>query len=139
MTFTTGRKNNMITNKLACADLCCKINLKTLTLSATNIIFNPKQFSGVMWRNKKIGGFCMVFSNSKIMVNGKVKSVKECKCRMRQYARLLHRYDWPVTLSRIRICTISAYFKLDFRPNIQNVQKYFQGTFVSVGLLLCLY
>ena len=80
----------MITNVVACTDLQCKIGFKALILSASNIIYNPKHFSGAMWRNKKIGGLCMVFSNSKLMVNGKAKSVKECKRRVRKYTRLLY-------------------------------------------------
>ena len=119
----------MITNVVACTDLQCKIDLKALTLSAYNIIYNPKHFSGAMWRNKKIGGLCMVFSNSKLMVNGKAKSVKECKRRVRKYTRLLQRYGWHVHLSTIRICTISAFFKLDFSPNLSEVKKYFNGTY----------
>lgn len=58
-------------------NLQCDIDLKELALRVTNIVYDPKTFSGLQWKIKKIGGHCMVFHTGKLIVNGKASSIKE--------------------------------------------------------------
>ena len=101
----------MITNVVCHADLQCRIDLKQL--DAANSVYNPRRFPAVIWKHKDIGGTCMVFENGKLMVNGKVSSVKAAKQRVRRYARCLQQMGWNVTLRNIEISTISASFKVE--------------------------
>ena len=119
----------MITNVVACTSLHCDIDLKKLVLSQSNIVYNPRSFSSVMWRSKKIGGLCMVFANGRMMVNGKVKTVKQCKKRVRQYARMLQKSGWNVRLGTIRIATISASFKLETEINFPDIVNQYGGCY----------
>ena len=119
----------MITNVVACADLSCNIDLRALANTCANCIYDPKKFSSVMWKSRTVGGLCMVFSNGKIMVNGKVTCVKDCKRRLRRYARLIQRLGWQVRLKKIKVCTISAHFKMDDTPNLPNIARRYDGRY----------
>ena len=102
-----------ITNVVCTCDLECSINLRRLTLCATNIRYDPKRFSGAIWHHRKIGGCCLVFSNGKVCVNGKVTSIQQARIRVRKYARQLFKMEWQVTLKTIRVVTVSAYYRLN--------------------------
>ena len=71
----------------------------------------------------------MVFENGKLMVNGKVTSVKQAKHRVRRYARLLQKMGWNVTLTRIMISTISASFKLEGPLNVNSVVHHYNASY----------
>ena len=119
----------MITNIVCHTDLQCSINLKDLTLRYCNIIYNPSRFPAAIWKQKTIGGSCMVFTNGKMMVNGKVKSIREAKQRLRRYARLLQKIGWHITLKRIVISTISAFYKLDGPLNVYGLIQFYGGSY----------
>ena len=55
----------MITKVLAIVDLSCTFDLRKLSLPESNVVYNPRKFSSVMWKHKKIAGLCMVFGNGK--------------------------------------------------------------------------
>ena len=68
-----------ITNFVCTADLGCRIDLRRLTLSCVDIEYRPQRFSGAVWKQFNIGGSCLVFSNGKIVVNGKATSRKQAR------------------------------------------------------------
>jgi transcription initiation factor TFIID TATA-box-binding protein len=119
----------MITNVVCNADLRCAIDLRLLTLSCTEIIYDPRRFAGAVWRHKKIGGTCMIFSNGKMMVNGKVKTIGEAKFRVRRYARCLQKMGFNVTLTRIRISTISAFYTVEYGLDLRKITEHFAGNY----------
>ena len=119
----------MITNIVCHTDLGCSINLKDLTSKCVNIIYDPSKFPAAIWKHKTIGGTCMVFSNGKLMINGKINSIREAKQRMRRYARLLQKIGWHVTLKRIVISTISAFYKLDGPLDVYGLAQHFGGSY----------
>ena len=119
----------MITNIVCNADLKCCIDLKLLVSKTTNITYQPGKFSAAIWKHKTIGGTCMVFANGKVMINGKVSSVKDAKRRVRRYARLLQKLGWNVRLSSINISTISAAFKLDGPLDIHAVVRHYGASY----------
>lgn len=119
----------MINNVVVCADLQCNIDLKDLTLRNCNMVYNPRLFSGVQWKHKKVGGHCMLFPNGKMIVNGKVSTLQEAKRRLRRYARLLQKAGWCVKLTHIKVTTISASFKLEGSLNLTQIVNYYSGSY----------
>ena len=71
----------------------------------------------------------MVFANGKLMVNGKVSSVKQAKQRVRRYARLLQKMRWKVILKRIVVSTISAHYKLEKPVDLCQLTKQYGGSY----------
>jgi len=69
----------------------------------------------------------MVFSNGKIMVNGKVTCIRDCIRRIRRYARVIQRLGWNVHLKKVKICTISAHFKVDHDLNLREIANLYKG------------
>ena len=119
----------MITNVVCQANLNCVVDLRTLANKTVNVIYDPSRYSGVRWTHRKIGGYCNVFSTGKIMTNGKANSVKDGKRRLRRYARLLQRYGWPVTLSRVNVVTASASFRAEGPVDLFQTVRYFGGSY----------
>ena len=119
----------MITNVVCTGDTNCDINLKTLVTKTVNIIYDPSRYLGAQWKHPKIGGHCMVFSTGKLFVNGRVSSISDAKRRVRRYARQLQRLGWQVRLSKIRVVTISASFKLDSAIHLGKVCSVYSGSY----------
>ncbi len=71
----------------------------------------------------------MLFSNGKIMVNGKVKSTREAKLRVRRYARIVQKMGFNVTLTDIRISTISAFHKIDGELDLTKIVQRYGGNY----------
>lgn len=71
----------------------------------------------------------MLFPNSKMIVNGKARSLKEAKRRVRRYARVLQRMGWHVQLKHIQVQTISASFKVEGPFNLSNIVRYYGGNY----------
>ena len=71
----------------------------------------------------------MVFKNGKVMVYGKIDSIREAKLRVRRYARRLQKFGWPVTLKRIVISTISAVYKFDSPLNVYELIEQYGGSY----------
>ena len=65
----------MINNVVCRTNLNICIDLRILTYKIHNIVYNPAKFSGVQWKNRKIGGHCMLFSSGQMLVNGKTNSI----------------------------------------------------------------
>ena len=106
-----------ITNVVVQGDLGCTFDLKELTNQLTNVRYDPKSFSGVIWQHKKIGGNCLIFSNGKINTNGKCSTFREGTQRLRRYARLLQRMGYAIRLNRVRLITASACHRLSGKIN----------------------
>ena len=119
----------MINNVVCTANLNCSINLRTLVNKTVNVIYDPARYSGVRWRHPKIGGHCNVFSTGKLNVNGKVKTIKEATRRLRRYARLIQRLGWSVSLSNVKVVTISASFKVEGPLDLHRVAIHYEGRY----------
>ena len=65
----------------------------------------------------------MLSRSGKLMCNGGAKSVPEAKKRMRRYARLIQRLDYPVKLSNLRVVTMSAVHTTSHPLNLERVAK----------------
>ena len=109
-----------LTNVVVQADLSCSINLKHLANNTRDIKYDPGRFTGAIWQHRLIGGNCLVFHNGKVNCNGN-KSIHQAKKRLRQYARLLQRHGFQVTLKKIELITMSAVHRLSSTLELKEV------------------
>ena len=119
----------MITNVVCTADLNTHIDLRTAVNKCINVVYDPSSFSGLRWNHPEIGGHCALFSNGKLMVNGKARSVRAAKLTVRRYARAIQRMGWPVKMTRVNVCTISAFFRLKQPLDLTKVVHHFSGRY----------
>ena len=70
-----------------------------------------------------------MFSTGIIMANGKVNNVKEGKRRLRRYARVIQRLGWPVTLSKVKVVTVSASFKTETPLDLTEICRRYRGSY----------
>ena len=114
-----------LTNVVYQGDMNCEINLKDLTQNLTNIRYDPRTFPGVIYQNRKIGGNCLIFSNGKINCNGYCENFMLGRKRLRQYARIIQKLGYTVTLTKVRLVTASAVHKLSGRVNVNTLSRFF--------------
>ena len=100
--------NNMkLTNVVVRWNFNCSVDLRVLARQLSNVQFNPKIFSGLIYHHRKAGGNCLVFANGHINTNGKCTIFKDGVLRLRHYARLLQKYV-PVVLTDVGVVTASG-------------------------------
>ncbi|XP_062588708.1 TATA-box-binding protein-like [Saccostrea cucullata] len=97
-----------LTNVVVQGKLDGKIDLRNVAKILTNVTYNPKSFSGLMWQHGKIGGACKLFKSGAIQCNGKSSSFHEGIERLRRYARFLQRKGLCTNVMDIRVVTASA-------------------------------
>jgi TATA-box binding protein (TBP) (component of TFIID and TFIIIB) len=112
-----------LTNVVVHADCGCSLDLRVLTYRLTNARYDPKVFSAVVWQHRKIGGYCLLFSNGKINCNGKCLTLQDCRRRHRQCARKLQKVKYPVRLTNVRVVTASAAHQLTDRIDPTRLPK----------------
>lgn len=101
-----------LTNVVYQANLNVTFNLNNLVYQLNNVRYDPMNFPGIIYQNRKIGGNCLIFSNGKINCNGPCIHFEEGLKRLRRYARILQKLRYPVRLSNVRLITASAVHKL---------------------------
>ena len=104
-----------LTNVVVHANLGCSFSLRDLANQLTNVRYDPRKFSALIWQHRKIGGNCLLFSNGKINCNGSCLSMQDGRRRLRRYARILQKMGYDVCLSQIRILTASGVHQLSGR------------------------
>lgn len=114
-----------LTNVVVQGDLGCPIDLRDLILKLTNVRYDPRTFSALIWQHKKIKGNCLLFSTGKINCNGKCSSLLEGRQRLRRYARIVQKLGYRVELRNIKIITASAAHQLNGRIDPQQLPPHF--------------
>ncbi len=119
----------MITNVVCYAELNCSIDLIRLANECADVVYKPGAFPGAIWSDERAGGNCKVFSNGKMVVNGRSRSVCETETRLREYATLLREMGWNITVTNINLATMSATYKLDRKLNLETVVRTYNGSY----------
>lgn len=101
-----------MTNVVCSAHLGCNVNLRELCYQLSNVRYDPARFSGLIWQHRRVGGNCLVFSCGIIQCQGKARSLKEGRCRLRRYARILQKTGLCVVLQNTKVLTASAFHVL---------------------------
>nr|XP_022316631.1 TATA-box-binding protein 2-like [Crassostrea virginica] len=108
-----------LTNVVVQARLNCDLDLRALANAMVNVRYDPTRFSGLIWQHRNIGGNCLLFANGKVNCNGKCDTIQQGVRRLRRYSRLLQRKGCHVTLSNVRVLTVSASHRLDGRVTLE--------------------
>ena len=119
----------IITNVVYSANLRCELELKKLCYRLTNVSYNPAKFPGLVWKHKRIGGNCLVFSSWVINCNGFARDFKSGYQRLRRYARCLQKLGYPVQLTDVKRLTASAYQKLSSPLSLEKLSSEWKITY----------
>jgi len=114
-----------VTNVVVQGDLGCSVDLRDLNLRLTNVRYDPRSFSALIWQHKKIKGNCLLFSTGKINCNGKCSSLQEGRQRLRRYARIVQKLGYRVELRNIKVITASATHELNGRIDPRRLPLHF--------------
>lgn len=112
-----------LTNVVCSANLSCRIELRELCYQISNAIYDPSRFPGLVWRHKRIGGSCLVFSTGVIHCSGHAESFRDGKRRLRKYSRCLQKLGFPVILKDVKCMTASAFHILSSDLDIDKLIK----------------
>jgi transcription initiation factor TFIID TATA-box-binding protein len=96
-----------VVNVVSTASLNCDLDLKSVVHSLVNAIYNPKSFSGLIWRHPKIAGSVLLFRNGKLVHVGS-RSIDESRKSIRRYARLLQKLHHSCGITNFKIQTITG-------------------------------
>ncbi|OOY49109.1 hypothetical protein BOV97_13100 [Solemya velum gill symbiont] len=113
-----------ITNVVYTADLGCEIDLCRLVSKSGHIVYDPRRFTGAVWKHPVIGGCCLVFPNGKISVTGRADNLRDGRIRTRRYARLMQRKGFSIRLVCLKLVTVSAFFEVNGNLSMDVLAKY---------------
>ncbi|KAK3105831.1 hypothetical protein FSP39_006692 [Pinctada imbricata] len=114
-----------ISNIVCSVDLDCRIDLRNLAKTVTNIRYHSDRHNVAIWQNRRIGGNCLVYAKGKLVCNGYVESTEAAKRRLRCNARKLQKLGYPVRFKKFRIFTISMVHDLGIPislPDLRNAR-----------------
>lgn len=97
----------IITNIVVKASLNIDLDLRHIAYNIRDVRYNPRKFSAVIWKHKRIQSSCLLFRNGKILLQG-AKTYQQARLRLRQYARIIQSLGYHVSLSLIEIVTITG-------------------------------
>ena len=104
------------------------IALTRLTRSLIDMIYNPSNFSVVVWKHRTIGGCCLLFSDGKMIVNG-FESVTLGKRAARLYARLVQRKIGDGVLTPIVVVTMTLMADLKQKLCLESLAELLEGQY----------
>ncbi len=109
-------------NVVLTASLGCPVDLKHVTNSQRHIVYDPKKFPGVIWKECQ-GACCLLFRSGKIVSCG-ASSIAQGKRLVRQYARLIQKLNYPVTLTDIKVQTMTAAHTMGKRVYLEKLHSF---------------
>ena len=112
-----------VNNVVVMSSLNVDIRLRELTYRLTHVQYKPNKFSSIIWKPKGVGGNCLLFRNGKMICQGS-KTYRQARKRVRQYARIIQKLGYNVTLDPIRMVTATAVADLGAPVNLVHISKY---------------
>ena len=74
------------THRVTYAEMGCSLNLREIAEAKYDIEYHKAPFKRLLWRHRKIGYTCMLYTNGKTICHGG-------KHQLRKYARLLEKNE----------------------------------------------
>ena len=111
-----------ITNVVYTANVGCHFDLRELANKLTNVVYNPRKMSVLVWQHRSILSKCLLFKTGNICSNG-CNSVVKAKKVVRQYARILQKLGYAIKLNNMKVVTRSAAHTLDGKINYNEIVK----------------
>lgn len=78
----------------------CELNLKYIALQALKSEYNPNQFIGFIMRIREPRTTALIFKSGKLVCTGS-KNVNDSKLALRKYVRIIHKFNYPVSTTKI--------------------------------------
>lgn len=110
-----------IQNIVACANLGCKFQLKTLATKIAPIKYNPQKFHPIVLAIN--GQKVLIFASGRIVINGG-KTEEQCKSTAEQVVALVSEHGYTASLEEFKIANIvaSAHFDQQLRLYTMTVE-----------------
>jgi TATA-box binding protein (TBP) (component of TFIID and TFIIIB) len=117
-----------ITNVVLSANLSCILNLNDIARYTSNVTYNRKKYSGLIWHHRHIKSKCFLFHTGRMMCMGNA-GINNAKKDLRMYARLLSKMGYKVTLNIINVVTKSAVATLGGKLNVKDASITLNGLY----------
>ena len=111
-----------VTNMVLQTSLNVNLPLRRLANQLVNVKYNPSRWPGLIWKHHKIVGTVMLFPNGTLLSHG-AKTFAQARTSIRQFARLLQRKGYRVTLSPIKTLTITCLVDLKQPVDLQSLSQ----------------
>jgi transcription initiation factor TFIID TATA-box-binding protein len=92
-------------NIVSTANLKCELDLREIALQAKNAEYNPKRFAAVIMRIREPKTTALIFASGKMVCTG-ARSEEDSKKAARQYAKIIHKLNFPVKFTEFKIQNI---------------------------------
>ena len=110
-----------IVNVVLTANLGCDIDLRHVTYARHRIEYKRKQFPAAIW--KELKSCCLLFRTGRLVLCG-AASVEEGRRHIRQYARLIQKLGYPVTLTCVKVQTMTATHDFGCRIYLERLHQF---------------
>ena len=98
------------------------LDLPSLANVLNNVVYDPRQFSALRLRSKKIGGSMLLFANGYAVCHGPATNRFEARRRLRRYARRVQKAGYPdLRLTATGLVTVSLVASVGHRLNLLDV------------------
>jgi len=98
------------------------LDLPSLANVLTNVAYDPRQFSALRLKSKKIGGSMLLFANGYAICHGPATNRFEANRRLRRYARRVQKAGYPdLRLTATGLVTVSLVASVGRRLNLPDI------------------
>lgn len=118
--ITTNSVIPQLQNIVSTADLCCKLNLKKITLMAKNAEYNPKRFAAAIMRIREPKTTALIFNSGKIVCTG-AKTEESSKLAARKFARIIQKLGFDVKFANFKIQNIVGSCDVGFNVRLEGL------------------
>ncbi|KRX10821.1 hypothetical protein PPERSA_00991 [Pseudocohnilembus persalinus] len=108
-------------NIVATVNLCCKLDLQQIAISARNTEYNPKRFAAVIMRLRDPKTTALIFSSGKMVCTG-AKTEQESNRGARKYAKIIKKLGFNVKFTEFKIQNIVGSTDVGFPINLDNLE-----------------
>ena len=112
------------------------LDISSLANVLTNVVYDPRQFSALRLKSKKIGGSMLLFANGYAICHGPATNRFEARRRLRRYARMVQKAGYPdLRVTATGLVTLSLVASVGRRLNLPDVLALVTGSTYEPELL----
>eukprot|EP00741_Cyanophora_paradoxa_P003722 tig00000093_g3617.t2 len=110
-------------NVLACVDLKCEVDLRTVAMKGPNVEYAYKLKSAhVTMRHRRPEATCLVYQTGKATCAG-AKTEADAKAALLRTARVLRRLGFPVKFAGFRVTTVNGSCEVGFPVRLEKLAR----------------
>ena len=104
-------------NYVFTTSLCCKFDLRELTMKACNMEYNPRKFSAIIYKDKKFRTTILIFSTGYLVITG-VKKPQVALQSVKNLVKLVKNIGYKPILQDLMVRNITASYTLPYQINL---------------------